>query len=48
MSRSAPVTCGLFQGVADLRRRNRAELPCDGSSTSRAGRPSYPHAEEPP
>ncbi|MFE2144272.1 MBL fold metallo-hydrolase, partial [Streptomyces sp. NPDC059456] len=25
------VDCGLFQGVADLRRRNWAKLPCDAS-----------------
>lgn len=26
------LDCGLFQGVADLRRRNWAKLPCDASS----------------
>ncbi|MGW6980468.1 MBL fold metallo-hydrolase [Streptomyces sp. NPDC054932] len=26
-----PVDCGLFQGVADLCRRNRDKLPCDAS-----------------
>ncbi|MFB7225380.1 MBL fold metallo-hydrolase [Streptomyces sp. NPDC056227] len=26
------VDCGLFQGFADLRRRNWAKLPCDASS----------------
>ncbi|MFE7464473.1 MBL fold metallo-hydrolase RNA specificity domain-containing protein [Streptomyces sp. NPDC057499] len=26
------LDCGLFQGLADLRRRNWAELPCDASS----------------
>ncbi|MFI8228770.1 MBL fold metallo-hydrolase RNA specificity domain-containing protein [Streptomyces sp. NPDC085900] len=25
------VDCGLFQGIADLRRRNWRELPCDGA-----------------
>ncbi|WP_455569560.1 MBL fold metallo-hydrolase [Streptomyces spororaveus] len=47
------VDCGLFQGVADLRRRNWDKLPCDASDihavvVTHAHLDHWPRAAPPP